>query len=205
MRRVLGWIGTFGVVGSLAAAGGCATSAVFEQELTKTNTQTVLAFEDTVYNKHEVSEAFAHYVAPSFMEHDPRLDGRDREAAAAAKADAPARGTVDGVRREETARHGTAGANRSRPADAQRSRAVRNAYQALLTRLGPASKRAFVRTIAQKDLVATQSRWSVGGTSIIDVVDIYRLNEGRIVEHWDVVEGAAGNARGAVPGRRLPP
>ncbi|MGH8207418.1 MAG: hypothetical protein ACRETK_11650, partial [Steroidobacteraceae bacterium] len=62
---------------------GCATSAVFEQELAKSNTQTVLAFEETVFNKHEVGQAFAHYVGPTFQQHDPQLSG-GRSAALAA-------------------------------------------------------------------------------------------------------------------------
>jgi len=71
--RTLGVIRMLGLCGAVAVASGCATSALLEQELTKTNTQTVLAFEETVFNKHEVQEAFDHYVAPSFVQHDSRL------------------------------------------------------------------------------------------------------------------------------------
>ncbi|MGH8115390.1 MAG: nuclear transport factor 2 family protein [Rhodanobacteraceae bacterium] len=163
MRRTLGWIGTFkwigtfSVGGAMAAAGGCATSAVLQQELTKTNTQTVLAFEETVFNKHEVSEAFAHYVGPNFVEHDSHL-----------------RGAVE------------------KSADPQQPPAVPQAYAALIVRLGRQSQRVFLRTIAQGDLVATQSRWDTGQAPAINVVDIYRLHEGRIVEHWDVIQDRGG-------------
>lgn len=157
MRRTLGWIATVGVSGAVAATGGCATSAVMQQELTKTNTQTVLAFEDTVFNKHEVSEAFAHYVGPSFLEHDTQL-----------------------------------GSAIEKPGDPQPPQAVPKAYVALIARLGRGSQRVFLRTIAQGDLVATQSRWNTGSAPAIDVVDIYRLHEGRIVEHWDVIQDRGG-------------
>jgi hypothetical protein len=68
-------IRAFGVGSLLLAASGCATTALLEQELVKTNTQTVLAFEETVFNKHEVQEAFRHYIGEGFIEHDPRLAG----------------------------------------------------------------------------------------------------------------------------------
>jgi predicted SnoaL-like aldol condensation-catalyzing enzyme len=68
-----------GVGGALTALAGCATMAAYEQELTKTNTQTVLAFEETVFNKHEPQLAFDHYVGPTFRQHDPHLN-EDRDA-----------------------------------------------------------------------------------------------------------------------------
>ncbi len=168
--RVLGLIGTVGICGAIAAAGGCATSAVFQQELTKTNTQTVMAFEETVFNKHEVPEAFAHYVGADFIEHDPRLSGRAAEVrTSGAAADAGATGDVN-----------------------DRAAALR-AYGELVRQLAAASHREFVRTIAQGDLVATQSDWEQlpGRAHPIPVVDIYRLNQGRIVEHWDVMQAPA--------------
>jgi predicted SnoaL-like aldol condensation-catalyzing enzyme len=163
MRRTLGWFATVGVGGAIAAAGGCATSAVVQQELTKTNTQTVLAFEETVFNKHEVSEAFAHYVGPNFLEHDSHLGGAI-----------------------EKSSEGT------RQADPRQTQAVPQAYAALIAGLGPGSQRVFLRTIAQGDLVATQSRWDTGRAPATNVVDIYRLHEGRIVEHWDVMQDRGG-------------
>jgi len=125
---------------------GCATTAVFEQELAKTNTQTVLAFEETVFNKHEVKEAFGHYVGPTFRQHDPqRPDGR-----AAAMA----------------------------------------AYQNLVTHVFPNSRLSVQRTVAQGNLVAAQGLWerNPGRSPGVAEVDIYRLENGRIIEHWNVAQ-----------------
>jgi predicted SnoaL-like aldol condensation-catalyzing enzyme len=181
-HRIL--IRAFGVCSTIVAASGCATSALLEQELIKTNTQTVLAFEATVYNKHDVQEAFEHYVGDSFVEHDPRLL-------------APAR---------------RAGADPRQQAE--------RAYRGLIAHDPAEAHRAFERTIAQGELVATQSLWYRGARSLAaeSVVDIYRLREGRIVEHWDVVQpagqetlglrvpGLSGELGGdAVPGASLPP
>lgn len=155
--------------GCLAVA-GCATAVLFEQELTKTNTQTVLAFEETVFNKHEVAEAFQHYIGDSFVEHDRELAGVRGEAA---------RG------------------------EAQR------AYAGLIERDGAQAHRVLERSVAQGDLVATQSSWSRDerASDSVSVVDFYRLTAGRIVEHWDVVGAALTPMSGedAVPGVSLPP
>jgi predicted SnoaL-like aldol condensation-catalyzing enzyme len=172
-QRIL--IRAFGVCSTIVAASGCATSALLEQELTKTNTQTVLAFEETVYNKHEVREAFEHYIGEGFVEHDVALAG--------------ASATPDGV-------------------------AAERAYRALIAREAPDAHRVFTRTIAQGELVATQSQWNRGARTgdALSVVDIYRLREGRIVEHWDVVQPTGeqearlrGSGGDAVPGESLPP
>jgi predicted SnoaL-like aldol condensation-catalyzing enzyme len=69
------------ILAATLALAGCTTAALFEQELTKTNTQTVLAFEETVFNKHDVEEAFRHYVGDSYVEHDRDLAGVRGEAA----------------------------------------------------------------------------------------------------------------------------
>jgi predicted SnoaL-like aldol condensation-catalyzing enzyme len=155
----------FGVCSTIVAASGCATSALLEQELTKTNTQTVLAFEETVYNKHEVQQAFEHYVGEGFVEHDARLAAAGRGG--------------DG-------------------------RAAERAYRALIAREPADAHRVVTRSIAQGELVATQSLWNRGARTgnAVSVVDIYRLREGRIVEHWDVIDGAGGDA---VRGASLPP
>lgn len=145
-----------GVGAMVTALAGCATMATYEQELTKTNTQTVLAFQETVFNKHEAQLAFDHYVGPTFTQHDPRLvDGRDEALAA---------------------------------------------YRGL-ARSFPTSQMTVRRTIAQGDLVAVQASWqSAPGAEVVAVFDLYRLNAGRIIEHWDVVQNLPlAQARGAAP------
>lgn len=145
----------------LVAVSGCVTTALLEQELVKTNTQTVLAFEETVYNKHEVQEAFQHYIGDGFVEHDARLAGIPRRSA-------------DGEFGPAT-------------------QAAQRAYGALIAAQGPQAHRTFGRSIAQGQLVATQSQWnrSARAGDTLSVVDIYRLREGRIIEHWDVSEPTA--------------
>jgi predicted SnoaL-like aldol condensation-catalyzing enzyme len=135
-----------GLCSAVAMMSGCATSAVFEQELAKSNTQTVLAFEETVFNKHEVKEAFGHYVGPTFTQHGAQLpNGRG---------------------------------------------AAMVAYENLTTRLFPRSRMSVQRTVAQDSLVATQALWEPdpGHSPGVAEVDIYRLENGRIVEHWSVVQ-----------------
>jgi len=46
------------------------------------------------------------------------------------------------------------------------------------------------RTVAQGDLVAVQVFWDQkpGQTRGVAMVDIYRLVDGKIVEHWDVAQ-----------------
>ena len=46
-----------------------------------------------------------------------------------------------------------------------------------------------IRTIAEGDLVVTHSHFTLGPTDRgRAVADIWRLEEGRIVEHWDVIQ-----------------
>src|ERR1700733_6110132 len=53
---------------------GCTTPRfLIEAENARTNTHIVLAFEETVYNKHRVHEGFSRYVAPEYKEHDPAM------------------------------------------------------------------------------------------------------------------------------------
>lgn len=53
-----------------AALGGCAaTGPMMHPASVQQNTAVVLAFLDTVYNKHEVQQAFRLYVAPDFTQH----------------------------------------------------------------------------------------------------------------------------------------
>jgi predicted SnoaL-like aldol condensation-catalyzing enzyme len=124
----------------------CSTPRFVEAENARTNTHVVLAFEETVFNKHHVHEGFNRYVAPDYKEHDPTLP-EDVDAAA---------------------------------------RALNNQ----LTNVFPDSRVIVKRTAAQRDLVAVHAFWdqkpgAVGGMAR---VDIYRLVNARIVEHWLVLQ-----------------
>lgn len=137
------------VIGAVGAAmnTGCATSRdVIATEVARSNTQTVLAFEETAFNKHEVEEAFDRYVGPTYKQHDPQLvDGKD--------------GAVKAL-----------------------SFVLANAF--------PKSRVIVKRTVAQDDMVAVHVLWvqKPGETRGQARVDLYRLENGRIVEHWDVVQ-----------------
>jgi predicted SnoaL-like aldol condensation-catalyzing enzyme len=146
------------VITVLAGTAGCASStAALRQELAMSNTQTVLAFEETVYNKHEVREGFEHYVGPIYREHDARInDGKDS--------------------------------------------AIRALNQ--LVSDFPSSRVTVRRTIAQGNLVAVHLLWTSQSQPTREMVrvDIYRLENGRIVEHWDVAQEApAMSANGNPP------
>ena len=67
------------VVGAAAVATGCATSGLLiDAEEARTNTHTVLAFEETVFNKHRVRDGFDRYVGAQFTQHSAMLpDDRD--------------------------------------------------------------------------------------------------------------------------------
>jgi predicted SnoaL-like aldol condensation-catalyzing enzyme len=67
------------VVGAAAVAAGCASSGLLmDAEEARTNTQTVLAFEETVFNKHRVRDGFDRYVGVQFRQHSATLpDDRD--------------------------------------------------------------------------------------------------------------------------------
>jgi predicted SnoaL-like aldol condensation-catalyzing enzyme len=66
----------------------------------------------------------------------------------------------------------------------------------LLANEFPHSRMVVERTVAQGDLVAVQVFWDQkhGESPGVDMVDIYRLENGKIVEHWDVAQDARGNA-----------
>jgi predicted SnoaL-like aldol condensation-catalyzing enzyme len=132
---------SIGVVAVLSAA--CSTPRfLIEAENARTNTHIVLAFEETVFNKHRVHEGFDRYVAADYKEHDPML--------------------VDG-------------------ADAA-ARALNNQ----LSTAYPNSRLIVKRTVAQGDLVAVHAFWDrtpQDGQGVARV-DIYRLVNARIAEHW---------------------
>jgi predicted SnoaL-like aldol condensation-catalyzing enzyme len=142
-RRLLA---AFMVAGALSTT-GCATSKLLiDAEVIRTNTHTVLAFEQTVFNKHQVKDGFDRYVGPSFRQHSGMLTD-DREAA------------------------------------------IRLLSQLLVSEY-PASRLLVERTVAQGDLVAVQVFWSQDPAENRGVarIDIYRLENGRIVEHWEVAQ-----------------
>jgi predicted SnoaL-like aldol condensation-catalyzing enzyme len=135
------------MVGAAAITTGCATSALLiDAEVARTNTHTVLAFEETVFNKHRVRDGFDRYVGAEFSEHSALLPD-DREAAI-------------------------------------------KLLSHLFTSEYPASRKVVERTVAQGDLVAVQVFWDQqpGESRGVAMVDIYRLVDGRIVEHWDVAQ-----------------
>ncbi|HEY4972217.1 MAG TPA: nuclear transport factor 2 family protein, partial [Steroidobacteraceae bacterium] len=135
---------------------GCATSRfLIDAEVARTNTHTVLAFEETVFNKHQVKDGFERYVGPGFRQHS-------------------------GMQPDDTG-----------AAIKWLSHVLADEY--------PASRIVVERTVAQGDLVAVQIFWDQkpGETRGVERVDIYRLDNARIVEHWEVAqdspERAAGN------------
>jgi predicted SnoaL-like aldol condensation-catalyzing enzyme len=135
------------MVGAAATMSGCATSrSLIEAEVARTNTHTVLAFEETVFNKHQVKGGFERYVEPDFKQHGSMLPD-DRQAAI-------------------------------------------EALNHLLTTVFPASRIVVERTVAQGDLVAAQVFWDQkpGETRGVAMVDIYRLQNAKIVEHWQVAQ-----------------
>jgi predicted SnoaL-like aldol condensation-catalyzing enzyme len=135
------------MIGAAVMTAGCATSRLLiDAEVARTNTHTVLAFEETVFNKHQVREGFERYVGPSFRQHNPALPD-DKDGAIKAISD-------------------------------------------LLTNEYPRSRVVVERTVAQGDLVAAQVFWDQrpGESRGVAKVDIYRLENGRIVEHWDVAQ-----------------
>jgi predicted SnoaL-like aldol condensation-catalyzing enzyme len=119
---------------------------LIEAENARTNTHIVLAFEETVFNKHHVHEGFNRYVAPDYKEHDPTL-GQDLDEAARKLNDELSEGL-------------------------------------------PESRVVVKRTVAQRDLVAVHAFWDQkpGATRGVARVDIYRLVNAKIVEHWVVQE-----------------
>ena len=140
--------GLLALLSALLAA--CTTTgAVSRAAVAQQNTAVVLAFLDTVVNKHEVEQAFKLYVAPQYLQHNPAVgDGKD---------------------------------------------AAMRALTRYTHELYPELRLEVKRTVAQGDLVAVHSRYikhtadraSGKGQA---VVDIFRLEHGKIVEHWDVVQ-----------------
>src|ERR1700692_4827374 len=69
------------MIGVAASTAGCTTSRLLiDAEVSRTNTHTFLAFEETVFNKHQVQDGFDRYVGPGFRQHSALMPD-DREAA----------------------------------------------------------------------------------------------------------------------------
>lgn len=149
-KRLVAWLCCMGVGLAGAALSGCATTGAAAREArAQQNTAVVLAFIDTVFNKHEVDQAFRLYVGPTYRQHNP--------------------GIGDGI-------------------DAARQFLTRLTHETY-----PDMRQEVKHTVAQGDFVAVHSH---GTRSAADreagrgsaLLDLFRLEHGRIVEHWDVIE-----------------
>ena len=127
-----------------AATGPVARTARAQQ-----NTAVVLAFLDTVFNRHDVETAFKLYVGPEYKQHNPLIaEGRA--------------GAIQGLTR-------------------------------LTHEIYPELRHEVKRTVSQGDLVAVHARYLRNAADRssargLAVVDMFRLEHGRIVEHWDVTQ-----------------
>ena len=135
---------------ALLGLSACATTgAVVREAKAQQNTAVVLAFLDTVFNKHEVEQAFKLYVGQSYRQHNPNV------------ADGVA-GAVQGLMR-------------------------------LTHDIYPQLRWEVKRTVAQGDLVSVHARYQRNAADGEAgrgqaVIDLFRLEHGKIVEHWDVVQ-----------------
>ena len=137
------------VLACAGLAASCASNGSLRAMRAQQNTAVVLAFLDTVFNKHEVEQAFKLYVGPGYRQHNPNVaDG------------------VDGAVRALT-------------------KLTHETY--------PELHQEVKRTVAQGDLVAVHSRYVPTNAdrdrgSGQAAVDIFRVEHGKIVEHWDVLQ-----------------
>ncbi|MGH8253974.1 MAG: nuclear transport factor 2 family protein [Steroidobacteraceae bacterium] len=137
------------VLAASSLISSCASNGALRAMRAQQNAAVVLAFLDTVFNKHEVEQAFRLYVGGSYRQHNPNVpDG------------------VDG--------------------------AVR-ALTKYTHELYPQLHQEVKRTVAQGDLVAVHSRYVPTNAdrdrgSGQAAVDIFRVEHGKIVEHWDVLQ-----------------
>jgi len=140
---------------------GCTTTGpVSRAAVAQQNTAVVLAYLDTVFNKHEVEQAFKLYVAPQYQQHNPAV--------------------ADG------------------------SAAAMQALTHYTHELYPELRQEVMRTVAQGDLVAVHSRYTKHAADRTNgqgqvAVDIFRLEHGKIVEHWDVVQDATSKPASSNP------
>jgi predicted SnoaL-like aldol condensation-catalyzing enzyme len=134
---------TLVVVASLLMSGG-AFAAPYD-ELTKDPLGVAaVKFLDTAFNQKQVDEAFADYVGPEYIQHNPTI--------------------ADGIDAGKTA------------------------IKAIVA-AAPASRKNFKRVIVQGDMVVVHSHVIPNpGDRGLDIVDIFRAENGKLVEHWDVIE-----------------
>lgn len=69
----------------------------------------------------------------------------------------------------------------------------------LFGEIAPAIEWSVLRVIAEGDLVAVHSHAAAPGEAGQVVVDIYRVADGRIVEHWDVAHEVPTETAGGRP------
>ena len=140
---------TLAALVSACLLASCASNGALRAMRAQQNTAVVLAFLDTVFNKHEVEQAFKLYVGSSYRQHNPNVaDGID--------------GAV-------------------------------HALTKYTHELYPELHQEVKRTVAQGDLVAVHSRYVPSNAdrdrgSGQAAVDIFRVEHGKIVEHWDVLQ-----------------
>ena len=64
----------------------------------------------------------------------------------------------------------------------------RDALKALVTSLGPDAKAEFGLMIEDGEFVMVHSRYTGLGPKPLVAVDIFRIKDGKLAEHWDVLQ-----------------
>ncbi len=64
----------------------------------------------------------------------------------------------------------------------------RGGLKYFLDTLAPTAKFEIVRTIAQDDMVMLHVRMTQDEKPDTAIIDIFRLKDGKVVEHWDVIQ-----------------
>jgi predicted SnoaL-like aldol condensation-catalyzing enzyme len=115
-----------------------------EQEERERNKALVVAFLDTVFNRHQVDEAIARYMGPTYRQHNP--------------------GVGDGVE------------------------SFRGFFRAFFAER-PQASFDIKRVFCEGSFVTVHAHWKEHpGDRGQAVMDIFRVEGGRVVEHWDVMQ-----------------